>query len=103
LRNDDSMTVLTVPDVRVLEPVHVHVEPVRVDVHVRHEDFVPYTILTITLRILAGLNIIRDIEVLQHTAPTKLFLFYEIAIPLFPKTYPRKPSIQHSFAQSPKP
>mgnify|MGYP001590781076 CR=1 FL=1 len=72
------MTILAVPDVRVLEPVHVRVEPVRVDVHVRHEDFVRYIIHTTTLRILSGLNLIWDLEVLQCIAPTKLFLFMRL-------------------------
>ena len=68
------MTVLGVPDIRVLKPVHVHLERVvRVHVHVGDEESVRRAIRATALRILSGLHRIRDLKVLQLTAPTGHF------------------------------
>ena len=42
MRDNKAMTVLGVPDVRVLKPVNVHLElATRIDVHVSDEENVP--------------------------------------------------------------
>lgn len=70
-RSNYPMTVLGVPDVRVLKLVHVHVErAIRVHVHVGDEESVRWAIRATARRILSGLYRIRDLEVLQSTAPT---------------------------------
>jgi len=75
------MGVLGIPHVVVLEPVDVHVQAVRVHVHVSNEELrdvpsVPLPIQAckinyITSRIV--LYFIRDLEVRKHTAPTEKF------------------------------
>lgn len=68
------MAVLGVPDVVVLKPVHVHLErAVRVHIHVGNEENVRCAIRATVPRMLSGLYRIRDLEVLQRTAPTGCF------------------------------
>lgn len=47
-RNDDPMTVVGVPDVRVVEAVHVRLELAPIDVDVRDEDGILYDISSVT-------------------------------------------------------
>lgn len=69
--------VASVPLVRILDRVGVHVPAIAVPVHVhRAQDqniLARKTVFITALRILAGLNSIRDIKVRQFFAPIRVF------------------------------
>ena len=78
------MTIVSIPDIVVLETVDVHVQAVRVDIHVRNVELYdgPSRSLPIYRAREIRLNFIWDEEVHKRTAPTEKFLFVRIIITL---------------------
>jgi hypothetical protein len=90
LRNNHSMAVLGVPDVRVLKPVHVHVEPViRVHVHLGNKEM--HDEPSMPLPVEYSSNCIVSGTSKSASTPHQLAIFYfEKTYSLFRKTYPTK-------------
>jgi len=73
LRGNNAMMVATVIDVVVLKPVDVNVQAIRIDIHVCNE-MCGISSEPLPFCDAKRLYFIRDIEILQYTAPTGLFL-----------------------------
>jgi hypothetical protein len=68
------MAILGIPNVVVLEPVHIDVQAVRVHVHVDNEELYDASSVSLPIRALTPrivLYVVRDLEVRERTAPTE--------------------------------
>jgi hypothetical protein len=100
-RNHQTMAVLSVPNIGVLKPVHIHVElAVRVDIHVGNEEMcnrpsIPPSLDSPTGELL-GLNLIWNLEVLQPIAPTGCFFILKKRIHTFARHIRRNSRMRFS-------
>lgn len=78
-RHHDAMCIVRIPDVVVLKTVDVHVQAIRVHVHVRDVELYdePSESLPIYRAQEIWLNFIWDEEVYKLTAPTEIFCLSE--------------------------
>lgn len=103
-RNNKTIPVLGVPDVRVLKPVHVHLElAVRIDVHVGNEEMCVGPSKPPSLEYSMGLYLIWNLEVLQPIAPTGCFFILKKRIHSFARRIRRNSRITIFSNCDPKP